>query len=99
MEGTNSVTGCSYNGSITANTNVGGIAGTLDSGSSVTFTNCHSKGTIANNGDYTGGVVGYSAGGCVKSMENCSHFGDISGKNYVGGLIGCIYGVVEDAPI
>lgn len=95
MEGTNSVTGCSYNGSITANTNVGGIVGILVFGSSVTFTNCHSKGSITNNGDYTGGVVGYSACGCVKNMENCSHFGDISGKNYVGGLIGCIGGTDE----
>lgn len=81
---------CNYKGDITASTNVGGIVGNLASGSSVTFTNSHSKGKISNSGDYTGGIVGISNGGCIAGMEDCSHFGDISGKNYVGGLVGGI---------
>ena len=60
----------------------------LNPGSSVTFTNCHSKGKITTKGDYTGGIVGLSRGGCIEGLESCSHFGDITGVKYVGGLIG-----------
>ena len=28
-------------------------------------------------------------------MENCSHFGDINGKLYVGGLVGALLNLVE----
>ena len=86
--GTSSFSGCKYEGTIVANTNVAGIVGTLNAGSSVTFTNTHSKANITNTGDYTGGIVGISNGGCIAGMESCSYFGDINGKNYVGGLIG-----------
>ncbi len=83
-----SLSDCRYEGDILANTYVAGVAGTLNAGSSVTFTNSHSKGKITNTGNHTGGIVGISNGGCIAGMESCSHFGDINGKNYIGGLIG-----------
>lgn len=86
--GTSSLSDCKSEGDIVADTYVAGVVGTLNAGSSVTFTNTHSKGKITNTGDYTGGIVGISNGGCIAGMESCSHFGDISGKNYVGGLVG-----------
>ena len=88
ISGTSSLSDCKYEGEIIANTNVAGIVGTLNLLSYVTFTNSHSKGKITNLGDYTGGIVGISNGGCIAGMESCSHFGDINGKNYVGGLVG-----------
>ncbi len=88
IAGTSSISSCRYDGDIVADTYVAGVAGFLNEGSSVTFTNSHSKGRITNSGDYTGGVAGISNGGCIAGMESCSHFGDISGKNYVGGLVG-----------
>ena len=97
--GTSSITNCRYQGNITANTHVGGIGGNISEGSSITFTNSHSKGKITNDGDYTGGIVGVSNGGCIAEMENCSHFGDICGKNYVGGLVGAVLNKKESVPV
>ena len=88
ISGTSSLSDCKYEGEIIANTNVAGIVGTLKPLSYVSFTNSHSKSKITNLGDYTGGIVGISNGGCIAGMESCSHFGDINGKNYIGGLIG-----------
>lgn len=90
MQETSTLTNCKYEGDISANTNVAGVAGTLAEGACVTFSNSHSKGYIKNQGDYTGGIVGISNGGCIAAMENCSHFGEIKGNNYIGGLIGAV---------
>lgn len=92
------VSGSNYTGDIKGTQHIGGITGKIIEGSSVTFTNSHSKGNITNSGDYTGGIVGISNGGCIAGMESCSHFGDIIGKDYVGGLIGCV-GTVEAKPV
>lgn len=85
-----SLNNCSYTGDIYGETLVAGVVGSIEGGSSASFTLCHSKGKITNTGDYTGGVVGCSTGACITNMESCSHFGDIQGKNYVGGLIGAM---------
>lgn len=78
---------------------VSGIAGELRSDASVTFEKVFSKGKITNSGDYTGGIVGKSDGTCIAGMTDCSHFGDISGQNYVGGLVGQIVGTQEARPV
>ena len=88
LTGTSTLNNCKYTGDITGCISTAGVVGQLDSGSSVSFNNCHSKGKITNTGGYTGGIVGVSRGGCIEGMESCSHFGDIAGVNYVGGLIG-----------
>ena len=78
---------------------VGGILGISGNGQKNSFTNCHHKGKITNSGDATGGIVAYCNGQSIESMETCSHFGDITGKNYVGGLVGHIYGNPESRPV
>lgn len=79
-----------HTGDISGKKLIGGIIGLMCEGSTVTITNTSSKGIISNTGDYSGGIVASSSGACVIKMDNCSHFGDISGQNYVGGLVGKI---------
>ena len=79
-------------GNISGSSCVSGIAGYLNSGSAVTFVKAFSNCKIVNSGDYTGGVVGYCTVGGIASMSNCSHLGDITANNYVGGIVGAIIG-------
>lgn len=88
--GTNTLDNVTSIGDIEGTANVSGIAGELATSSIVTFISCSSKGKITNSGDYTGGIVGKSNGVCINSMDDCSHFGDIKGQNYVGGLVGAV---------
>lgn len=92
------ITNCSYIGDITGKQIVGGVVGHLTIGTGATLTSCHSKGKITNTSDYTGGVIAKSSGACIEAIESCSHFGDISGKAYVGGLIGAVVSVNEEQP-
>ena len=78
-----------YSGSISGTGNIGGIVGTLESSiESTTITSAYSQGKISNTtGNYTGGIIGYYSG-VIGEMTNCYHFGDIQGKDFVGGIIG-----------
>lgn len=96
--------GCSSNGKFTrcdVESNVqgaqyvSGFAGALEATTS-SFNTCFHKGTITATGDYAGGIVGVSKGGCIEEMERCAHFGDMQGQNYVGGLIGAVMNIVEE---
>ena len=89
-EGTCSFSSCMHNGDISGTIHLGGIVGYIVSGSSVTLTSCWSKGKITGTGDYIGGVIGRSNVASIAGIEGCSHFGDISGVNYVGGIVGAI---------
>ena len=89
---------CTYTGDINGNSYIGGIAGNLTVGSSSTFISCFTKGKITATSDYVGGIVGASQGGCIAGMESCSHFGDIEGKSYIGGLVGSQIGTSDDVP-
>lgn len=89
-----SFSNCTYKGKLTGKENVGGIVGSAEVAAS-SFTNCFTKGEIIATGNYTGGIVGVSKGANIKKMENCSHFGDITGQSYIGGLIGAVLNVVE----
>ena len=86
-EGEVSLTNCKHKGNVNGKLNVAGIIGCLEANASVTLTNCKSEGVINNEGDYTGGIIGANKG-FITSIDCCSHFGDINGVNYVGGLIG-----------
>ena len=88
---------CFYIGKLAGEKYVGGLSGSLELVAS-SFENCFSKGQINVTGDYAGGIIGVSKGGCIKKMENCSHFGDLMGKSYLGGLIGAILDISE-APV
>lgn len=76
-------TTCEHIGNVTGAGRVSGFCGNAEE--APTFADCKSKGTITSTGDYTGGILGY---GDLVSMTNCSHFGDIQGTNYVGGVYG-----------
>ena len=91
---TGSFINCKYEGDLNGNQYVGGIVGSLENATS-TFTSCFSKGKITAAGDYAGGIIGVSQGACIEEMESCSHFGDISGQSYVGGLVGAVLNTVQ----
>ena len=81
------LTNCSHEGYVSGEGAVGGIVGTLQAGYT-SLTSCKSKAEISSTGQYTGGIIGCSSSVCLNSMEGCSHFGDISGTKYAGGLVG-----------
>ena len=63
---------------------VGGIVGSV-SGESVTIESCYNTGTIsAGDTKYVGGIAGYNKG----TITNCYNTGTITGREYVGGIIG-----------
>ena len=70
-------------GNITAKKDyVGGIVGKADNGAVIS---CESYGSVsATGGSYAGGIAGFS-GYCIR---NCYFMGSLSGKNYVGGIVG-----------
>lgn len=94
--GTSTISSSKHTGDIGGVLYVGGVIGNISSGS-FTIDQSHSKGKITNTGDYTGGVVGYSAHAGIEAMTDCSHFGDIVGINYVGGLVGMINSNADEA--
>lgn len=77
------LSGCIHFGDVEGAGRVGGICG--NSEEAPIFADCKSQGDITSSDDYTGGVLGF---GDFESMTNCSHFGNITGKNYVGGVYG-----------
>ncbi|MEE0908564.1 MAG: hypothetical protein U0L43_10345, partial [Muribaculaceae bacterium] len=89
-QGTFTINDVAATGNISGSSSVSGIAGYLTSGAAVTFVKAFSNCKIVNSGDYTGGVVGYCTIGGIASMSNCSHLGDITANNYVGGIVGAI---------
>ena len=99
-EGVAQLSNCNSIGNLTATEtgeadagSLGGAIAIIKGGSSVTFTNCFSKGLLNHSSNYTGGIVGKSEGSCIANMESCSHFGDIQGTDYVGGVIGAMLDV------
>lgn len=90
--GTFSINDVAATGNISGSNCVSGIAGNLERGAAVTFVKAFSNCKLVNSGDYTGGVVGYCTIGGIASMSNCSHLGDITANNYVGGIVGAIIG-------
>ena len=69
-------------GNIVATGKVGGIVGDCNS----SITSCFYQGKITNSGNITGGIVGYSP--CANSISNSMFFGEISGVDGVGGIVG-----------
>ena len=69
-------------GNIVATGKVGGIVGDCNS----SITTCFYQGKITNSGNITGGIVGYSP--YANSISNSMFFGEISGVDGVGGIVG-----------
>ena len=77
------VTGCVNHGDVTAKREcVGGIAGKMDMGLA---SHCASYGPVVlEDGDYAGGVTGLLYGSVKSCCAKCS----LSGKRYIGGVVG-----------
>ena len=86
------LTTCTHRGTLSGNQFVGGIAGSVQGsqGRATSFDSCYSIGKIISTGDNCGGIVGIIKSGSIEEMKNCSHFGDIEGQSYTGGLIGAM---------
>jgi len=65
---------------------VGGIAGQL--GATGSITNSENSGNVTGTSDYTGGIVGSSAG----SISNATNSAKVDGVRYVGGVVGQLTG-------
>ena len=50
--------------------------------------NCYSAGTVTGSSDEVGGLIGYRFNGGVSIVRNCYATCDVTGRNYVGGLVG-----------
>ena len=73
---------------------VGGLAGS----SSGTFTNCTNNAKVtAPNSDYVGGIAGNADKVYTYISSNLKNTGNITGKNYVGGIFGRVYHNNTDA--
>lgn len=70
---------------------MGGIVGYSSYG---VITDSSNSGAVRNAVDYAGGAAGCLQNGC--SMLNCTNSGTVTGKNYVGGIVGCNYSQVSD---
>jgi len=75
-----SIDNCYATGSVSAEENGGGLVGSHEG----TLSECYSTAFVFIEADYAGGLVGYNWGTIRMS---CAH-GHVSGKTYVGGLVG-----------
>ncbi len=74
---------CINHGEITGKKDcIGGIVGRMDLGTVIGCENYAS--TSSTNGDYVGGVAGYSTGHIRESFAKCS----LEGESYIGGIVG-----------
>ena len=88
------IDGCSYEGSISSTTNnngrrIGGVVGYNNGG---TVRNCYNLATITAGSSDVGGIAGASQStqnnGHKSLLENCYNWGDVTGHNTVGGIVG-----------
>ena len=85
------VSGCENFGDVTGTDNVGGIAGCLSmtSNNLLTVSGLRNSGDVtATDGGWVGGLFGYVSGNASSTISDCSSSANITGKYYVGGLIG-----------
>ena len=76
------VTGCTVSGTVSGNSNVGGVVGYHYAS---TVSGCTASGDVTGMGNNVGGVVGYNN----SSVTACYHAsGSVSGANFVGGVVG-----------
>ena len=76
------VTDCTVSGTVSGNSNVGGVVGYHYAS---TVSGCTASGDVTGMGNNVGGVVGYNN----SSVSACYHAsGSVSGANFVGGVVG-----------
>lgn len=89
---------CYNSGNITGKQDIGGIAGWSYENKKNTIniiTNCYNTGKITALSDYAGGIVGFYVDFYNYYMDKtlvnrCYNTGEISGSNYIGGIIGWV---------
>ena len=74
-------------GNVQGKGSVGGVVGICD-----TVKDVHSEGVIEGKQNRVGGIAGYA-----KSIALSSHIGKVSGPNYIGGIVGRLYGTIVDS--
>ena len=79
----NEISGCAVSGSVQGRYYAGGVAGRVEGGD---ITACSVDGTVKALENFAGGVAGYAADQSVISDSSAS--GDVSGRYYVGGVVG-----------
>ncbi len=103
-ENTGGLIGCIYNSTISNSEYVGKVKGSYNDVGGIagrneysTFNNCSAKADIeCPNYENVGGIIGYSNRDLT--CFGCKHKGDISGKNYVGGVVGYSYSYYNSSP-
>ncbi len=75
-------------GEVTGNSYTGGVVGYSEE----PLSGLTNKGTVTGTLSYTGGVVGY-VGTSQDILEDCSNFGEVTGKDKLGGIAGAVYNV------
>ena len=80
------VTNCYATGIVNGSANVGGLVGVPFS-MLISIKNCYANCVVTCSGDYAGGLAGRLQGTFIV-IENCYATGNVTGKDYVGGLIG-----------
>ncbi|MGI6497421.1 MAG: hemoblobin-interacting domain-containing protein [Oscillospiraceae bacterium] len=100
--GSGTISGVTSNVAVTYaadSTQVGGILG--DATGNITIEGCKNTGIITDNGASTlqsgkvAGIAGRINDGITASITNCENKGDISGYQYVGGILGGSFGTVS----
>jgi hypothetical protein len=84
------ISNCYSEGNVSGSFNVGGFSGYLKKG---TISDCYATGNVSGTGESIGGLIGYCT--CVNVSRyyrfyvyNCYAKGNVTGANYVGGLVG-----------
>lgn len=86
-------TACNATGEIRGNEMVGGCVGyirALETTEKSSLSSLSHKGDIVNSGNQTGGIVGLV--NSQVSISDCTHWGNIKGESYVGGIVGSFNG-------
>lgn len=81
------ISNCENHAAVKGAVYVGGIAGWYD-GSDNSITSCANYGVVTGSGNNVGGMVGYFRSGTI---QNSANYGNITGYEYVGNLIGIAF--------
>lgn len=83
----------SLTGTATGNGGIIGRIGNSGKSGTASLTNCTAAGSVSStNGTAVGGIVGLSYGPETISLTNCVNSATVSGKIYVGGIVGRMIG-------
>ena len=75
---------------------VGGVCGSAEERTTVSDVKSYST---VEGVDCVGGIIGQSCGGVPDYIRDCLCFGDVTGRNYVAGIIGDINNTMPEAPV